>query len=234
MVTSREPSCPALAPAADDPRQMILSHWPTAANVVPNVNDRTAAAESRTSWGRPFRVSLSRAAPPAISSICLDRAGGAGHGPSSEHGDDQLWQSAADDDCVDVVAAHGNSVLFKMSVPYKLRRRLSIDTTAAATDYFLYRASASGPPPSLSLLPTCHIPMHDYKCGRVDNFFHADRVFHNNDTGESWRGRRGVPSGPAPGRAQSAVRSLRHGRALRAPPWAPRLGAQGSGAHLPH
>jgi hypothetical protein len=58
---------------------MILNRWgrcssdcdSTAANAVPNVDDK-AATESCTSWGRPIRFSLSRAAPPAISSICLD------------------------------------------------------------------------------------------------------------------------------------------------------------------
>lgn len=123
---------PAASAPADDPRWMVLNRWgcrsdSTATNVVPD--DKTAA-ESRTTWGRPLPVSLDRAAPPAISSICFNRDG-ACH-------DDRHSSAYDDDDILHVVAAHGSSILLRMSVPGTLRRHLP-----AATDYFLYRAAAT-------------------------------------------------------------------------------------------
>jgi hypothetical protein len=50
--------------------------------------------------------------------------------------------------------------------------------------YFLYRAAAAatGQPPSLSLLPACHIPMYGRECD-VNDPFQQKRVFDEMDTG---------------------------------------------------
>jgi hypothetical protein len=161
---------------------MVLNRWgdpsdSTTADVFPD--DRTAA-ESRTTWGRPLRVSLSRVAPPAISYICYNDS----DGPNSEDGGGDDDKQSAYDDPLYVVAAHGDSVLVKLSVPCRLRRRLGIGILDAATDYFLYRAAtaATGQPPSLSLLPACHIPMYGREYSDEDPF-HMERVFDVMDTG---------------------------------------------------
>ena len=137
------------AAATADPASVMLERWrrlsgSTPANVVADDN---TAAESRTSRGQPLRVALARASPPAISFICFDR------------GDDGY-----------VVAAHGDSVLFRMSW----------------NDYFVYMAAA-GKPPSLTLLPVCDIPMNEHcwvsKDRFKDSFRTTGRVFDQQDTG---------------------------------------------------
>lgn len=137
------------AAATADPASVMLERWgclrgSTPANVVADDN---TAAESRTSRGQPLRVALARASPPAISFICFDR------------GDDGY-----------VIAAHGDSVLFRMSW----------------NDYFVYMAAA-GKPPSLTLLPVCDIPMNERcwvsKDRFKDSFRTTGRVFDQQDTG---------------------------------------------------
>jgi hypothetical protein len=137
------------AAATADPASVMLERWgclrgSTPANVAADDN---TAAESRTSRGQPLRVALARASPPAISFICFDR------------GDDGY-----------VIAAHGDSVLFRMSW----------------NDYFVYMAAA-GKPPSLTLLPVCDIPMNERcwvsKDRFNDSFRTTGRVFDQQDTG---------------------------------------------------
>ncbi|KAF8697385.1 hypothetical protein HU200_035981 [Digitaria exilis] len=92
-----------------DPRWQILNRWVipwgSSANVV--ADDKTAT-ECRTSSGRPLHVSVAATAPPAISFISVDPSGN-----TDEESAD------ADNHCY-VIAAHGDSVLFRRSkVPLK-------------------------------------------------------------------------------------------------------------------
>uniref|UniRef100_I1R116 DUF1618 domain-containing protein n=1 Tax=Oryza glaberrima TaxID=4538 RepID=I1R116_ORYGL len=151
---------------------VMLERWgclrgSTPANVVADDN---TAAESRTSRGQPLRVALARASPPAISFICFDR------------GDDGY-----------VIAAHGDSVLFRMSW----------------NDYFVYMAAA-GKPPSLTLLPVCDIPMNERcwvsKDRFKDSFRTTGRVFDQQDTGIlRLRGEDGGEEAPPPLVAQLQI-----------------------------
>ncbi|KAK3123756.1 hypothetical protein QOZ80_8AG0635540 [Eleusine coracana subsp. coracana] len=99
------------------------------------INVNTLAA-SRTCAGVPILISLSLAAPPASSRICLTIPGGA---RNNEH------SSAT------VVVAHGDSVLIEVVLDVREQRRQQM------TDYLVYNAgdAAGHPtrPPSLLLLP---------------------------------------------------------------------------------
>uniref|UniRef100_A0A0D9XTB6 DUF1618 domain-containing protein n=1 Tax=Leersia perrieri TaxID=77586 RepID=A0A0D9XTB6_9ORYZ len=152
--------------SANHPRWVILNGWG-----IPkyDVDDDTsfaaaAAAECRTSWGQPLRVTLSAASPPAISFICFDN------------------HDKFDNFCVRVIAAHGDSVLLKMSVPENQHHRhLRFDHSS---DYFVYKAA--GDQPSLSLLPPCDIPMkkHDQEWyGAKDHVLSVTREFEQDNTG---------------------------------------------------
>lgn len=152
--------------ATADPRWQILDRWGiprgSSANVV--ADDKTVA-ECRTSSGRPLRVSVAAAAPPAVSFISVDPSG---------NGSEADEVSA--DKNVYVIAAHGDSVLFSRSkVPW--------------SDYFVYKAATRESPPSLSLLATCPIPMirRDYQ-DYIDQSPTA-RAFDQSDTGILRRGK---------------------------------------------
>ncbi|OEL16598.1 hypothetical protein BAE44_0022383 [Dichanthelium oligosanthes] len=97
------------------------------------VADANTAADSRTSTGRPLRVSFGRAPPPASSFVYYDFP------DSAPCENDDEWR-------IDVVAAHGDSVLLEM------RHRHS--RSGSEDNHFLYRAGAArARPPSLDLLP---------------------------------------------------------------------------------
>ncbi|KAL6657124.1 hypothetical protein ACP70R_004904 [Stipagrostis hirtigluma subsp. patula] len=120
---------------------------------------KTAAAESRTFTGRRLRVWFGLAAPPASSQLYYDCEG------------------AAPDD-FQLIAAHGDSVLFLM------QRKLP-GSPVMAYDHFVYRAgTAAGRPPALSLLPARNFPKH-YEHVTEDP---GSRVLLSDDTGLLCRG----------------------------------------------
>ncbi|CAL4994975.1 unnamed protein product [Urochloa decumbens] len=148
-------SNPSGLPEAADLRWVILDHWaiPKGSSVNVVADDKTAA-ECRTSSGRPFRISLGTTAPPAISFMCVDPAGDRrSRNKAVEFADKNVY----------VIAAHGDSVLFRRRRVPQPRQRL--DSYRPSDGYFVYRAVAGGRPPSLSLLPSCSsIPMIERDC----------------------------------------------------------------------
>lgn len=162
---------------APDPCWQVLNRWGVPRGSSPNVvaDDKTVA-ECRTSSGRPFRVSLAAAPPPAISFISVDPAGNGGE--DHEFADRHVY----------VVAAHGDSVLFYRSKVPQPSMQEYYQSYQPRNDYFVYKAAA-GEPPSLSLLPTCLIPKieRDYQ-----GYIHQSptaRMFDQNDTGILRRGK---------------------------------------------
>ncbi|CAL4982147.1 unnamed protein product [Urochloa decumbens] len=116
---------PTQSPAAAKPRWVMLmdSHGCSGSE---DVADAKTTAASCTSTGWRFRVSFAIAAPPAFSFLHSDMLGGAPAG-EERHGPPEP----------SVIAAHGDSVLFRMAV-----------------DCFVYTAgSVVSRLPSLSLLP---------------------------------------------------------------------------------
>ncbi|RCV37312.1 hypothetical protein SETIT_8G052700v2 [Setaria italica] len=106
------------------------------------VADAKTVAYSRTFTGQHLRVSFGRAPPPASSFIYYDFPDIV---PGEE--DDDVDECEGEDDVdelhIGVIAAHGDSVLLKMS-----HRRLC----NFEDDHFLYRAGAASSP-AMSLLP---------------------------------------------------------------------------------
>ncbi|KAL6870780.1 hypothetical protein ACP4OV_014628 [Aristida adscensionis] len=131
-------SSPATAAAAAGvgPRWTMLSQHGRRSDSV--AGSRTMA-QSWTSTGRPFRVSADIAAPPASSFLLYDWAGGA---PGDGENDD--------DGGLQVIAAHGDTVLFELE-----HGRRGYSRRSGTYDNFVYRAGAGERrPPSLSPLPT--------------------------------------------------------------------------------
>ncbi|CAM0874642.1 unnamed protein product [Alopecurus aequalis] len=146
METS-EPSSssdPLAAAAADDdyPRWVMFIDaergcWEVEENPCPISTDPKTVAHARTFTGHLVRASFCLAAPPAVSLLNLDLDDGLSDRVEIYH---------------NVVAAHGDSVLVRMSMK---NTKVYGDYTI---DYFVYRAGdGTDQTPSLSLLPTCYI-----------------------------------------------------------------------------
>ncbi|KAG2564230.1 uncharacterized protein LOC120645290 [Panicum virgatum] len=104
-------------------------------------NDATTSATSHDCVGRPVRASLRVAASPAVSRLHL-------HLPDRDEGIGYL----EDMEEPAVVAAHRNSILFEVVVPFK--DSYWTDPFLFPIDYFVYSASSSSPP-SLTRLRAC-------------------------------------------------------------------------------
>ncbi|TVU26518.1 hypothetical protein EJB05_29068, partial [Eragrostis curvula] len=130
LIQRREHSA---SPAAAHPRWLMLN---TSAHRKGSFADGKAQADSATSTGRHFRVSLGTVAPPASSFLYYDLAGNL----SSDR------ENARYGPPLKIIAAHGDSILIETSCMADGfgRRRMF--------DYFVYKAS-NGKTPSLSLLP---------------------------------------------------------------------------------
>ncbi|CAL4995028.1 unnamed protein product [Urochloa decumbens] len=117
------------------------------------------AAESRTSAGQRLRVAFELAAPPAISLLhykCVEAARKDKYGYG-----------------LNIVATHGDTVLLRMW------HRRKPSPPAGPYDHFVFRSSAAGRPPSLSLLPALKV-MKKYEEGIGDP---NCRPLLNEDTG---------------------------------------------------
>lgn len=123
--TLTHPDVNPISPPAAGPRWVMLSSYLSRRG---NFGDPKTAAESTTSTGHGFRVSAHLAAPPASSYLCYDWREGS---------------HSSDEDDLEIIAAHGDSVLFRIQ-------------HCTMEDYFVYSAGASATStsaPSLSLLP---------------------------------------------------------------------------------
>ncbi|CAO2152954.1 unnamed protein product [Urochloa humidicola] len=94
------------------------------------IADANTVADSCTSKGQRFRISFGIAAPPALSFIYSDTMGGAAPATAIDYEETRCQPPPQ------VIAAHGDLVLFSM-----------------ASDYFLYRTGGAAHLPSLSLIP---------------------------------------------------------------------------------
>ncbi|CAM0149539.1 unnamed protein product [Urochloa decumbens] len=125
--------------------------------------DATTSATSHDCVGRQIRASLRVAAAPAVSRLHL-------HLPDREWvGEIPLVEPMEEPS---VIAAHCNSILFKVVVPFKDSEWS--DPLLFPVDYFVYSAAASSfSPPSLTRLPACFegVAAHPDK----DKYFHPYR-----------------------------------------------------------
>ncbi|KAJ1274698.1 hypothetical protein BS78_05G081700 [Paspalum vaginatum] len=153
----REPPCPAPA----HPSWAVLERWGCPRDSTANA--AAAVAESHNSSGRPLRISLALAPPPAMSFLNFE------WGSRDRR---RRQARAGNDDSLYVIEAHGDSAL--------VRTRHCSDPVS---DYFVYRAPA-GRQPSLSLLPACGIDMYvrDY-FGNEGCVSRKARYFDHMDTG---------------------------------------------------
>ncbi|CAO2147949.1 unnamed protein product [Urochloa humidicola] len=168
-------SAPAIA-AAKDPRWVLLpcrdSRRDDDGSLATNAK---TMAEARTSMGQYLRISFDLAAPPASSFLYYNYDC---DGANKDDGDNNP------PDPVNVVAAHGDSVLL-------MARRGHRDASSMVTyDHFVYRAgSADGRPPSLTLLPARNIPKHYEDDGKSGGLLDPYcRVLLEEDTGILRRG----------------------------------------------
>ncbi|CAL4982175.1 unnamed protein product [Urochloa decumbens] len=149
------------AAASNDPSWVILNCNDTRRNdsLSSDAEGNKAVAECHTTTGRRLRVSLGLVAPPASSSLFY-------------HCDDTPPEVKDD---LQVIAAHGDSVLLSML------RGFSI-SYGATYDHFLYMAGGAIRPPSLSLLPTgCILSRYSQDDAHFRPLLHKD-------TGILWRG----------------------------------------------
>ncbi|CAN6382146.1 unnamed protein product [Urochloa humidicola] len=145
-----EPSIapPSTPPAADDGSWLILDRFVHLSRRRRGVvgGDSTASSLAEDCAGRQVRASLRIADAPAVSRLFL-------HRPGTPQIDDGLISDPA------AIAAHRNSILFRMSVPF-VDHTWWLDTTSFPVDYFVYSSSSSPapeplPPPTLTALPPC-------------------------------------------------------------------------------
>ncbi|KAF8647822.1 hypothetical protein HU200_065183 [Digitaria exilis] len=102
--------------------------------------DATTSSPAEDCAGRHVRVSLRIADPPAVSRLylhCTDRP-----------------QIALPFTEPAAIAAHRNSILLRMTVPFDDFRWWH-DTPSFPTEHFVYSCSSSSSPPSLTALPPC-------------------------------------------------------------------------------
>lgn len=134
-----QPPCPRFAPAGRSWLMFDRSIHCTDRDVEDHQDcDGTVSQISYTCTGRPIRVSVRAADPPAVSRLHLH------------------WPGRPEFSCMKeplVVAAHAHSILFKMTVP--LEGRSCCYRFTFPYDLFVYSAYSS--PPSLHRLPPCFI-----------------------------------------------------------------------------
>ncbi|CAL5032577.1 unnamed protein product [Urochloa decumbens] len=125
--------------------------------------DATASATSHDCVGRPVRASLRVAAAPAVSRLHL-------HLPDREWVEEIPLAEPMEEPSV--IAAHRNSILFKVVVPFKDSEWT--DPFLFPVDYFVYSAScSSSSPPSLTRLPACFEGVAPHP--EEDKYFHPYR-----------------------------------------------------------
>ncbi|TVU26519.1 hypothetical protein EJB05_29069, partial [Eragrostis curvula] len=138
METQSNPMEPSGSPpAAEDPPSWVMLNCNGCRRDESSVTDPKTMAESPTSIGRPFRVSLGLAKPPASSILYYEWIG------------DSHIEGEYPCDDPKVIAAHGDSVLIEMARWKQVR--------PTVYDYFVYRAGASRLP-LLSQLPARGFP----------------------------------------------------------------------------
>ncbi|CAN6299378.1 unnamed protein product [Urochloa humidicola] len=123
----------------------------------------TTSAISHDCVGRPVRASLRVAGAPAVSRLHL-------HLPGREWVEEIPLAEPMEEPSV--IAAHRNSILFKVVVPFKDSEWT--DPFLFPVDYFVYSASCSpSTPPSLTRLPVCFegVAAHPEK----EKYFHPYR-----------------------------------------------------------
>ncbi|OEL22324.1 hypothetical protein BAE44_0016656 [Dichanthelium oligosanthes] len=177
METLTKPREPSVTPAAAEPGWVMLNTYGCFGDDFV-VTDAKTVADSITSKGRHFRVSMALAAPPACSLLYHDLVGSA---PSDE---EETHYSH-------VIAAHGDSVLFHMTHGLKdsFDDEDSFDYDAVASDHFVYTAGGASLPPLLLLLPGRYIPMlFEGDVDEADDRDAAGRTLKLEDTGILRRG----------------------------------------------
>ncbi|KAM0882470.1 hypothetical protein ACQ4PT_032284 [Festuca glaucescens] len=137
------------------------------------VLDKTLSEISFTCTGKPIRVSLRVAEPPGVSRLYL-------HCPEGFRPELRELNEPS------VVAAHGDSILFTVFVPLE-----NCFPYYYPVDYFVYMASRSEKPPSLTQLPPCFIGGQTEK--KWDNHYwpyrrQQQRMMFNADIGLMCRG----------------------------------------------
>ncbi|CAL4982503.1 unnamed protein product [Urochloa decumbens] len=135
--------------AADDGSWLILDrfvHLTRRRRLGVVGGDATTSSLAVDCAGRQIRASLRIADPPAVSRVYL-------HRPDTPQIDGLISDPAA-------IAAHRNSILFRMSVPFS-DPTWWLDTTSFPVEYLVYSCSSSStsslapPPSSLTALPPC-------------------------------------------------------------------------------
>ncbi|CAO2045078.1 unnamed protein product [Urochloa humidicola] len=106
-------------------------------------SDVTTSATSHDCVGRPIRASLRVAGSPAVSRLHL-------HHLLDDTEEISLMEPMEEPS---VIAADRNAILFKVAVPFKDSEWT--DPLLFPVDYFVYSASSSSSPPSLTRLPAC-------------------------------------------------------------------------------
>ncbi|CAO2180011.1 unnamed protein product [Urochloa humidicola] len=128
-------------PPADDCSWLILDRFVHISRRRRGVvdGDATASSLAEDCAGRQVRASLRIAGPPAVSRLYL-------HRPDTPHIDGLIAEPVA-------IAAHRNSILFRMAVPFEDPTWWP-DTTSFPVEYLVYTCSSSSSP-SLTALPPC-------------------------------------------------------------------------------